>query len=149
MCFCILRRNSRWPPKRLGKKSPDDSADTLGVKNLIVLALSRTVSEKKTFLHFTQKFKFAAKNDGKTTFGKNRQMILRIPWGQKFRQNCSILQHFSDMCTLRRKSRWTPKMTGKLFLGKVTSSLYKYPRDQKFCRNRSTLHHFEINVFCI
>ena len=43
---------------------------------MVKIALSRTVSEINGFLCFTQKFKMAAKNDGKTIFwGKSRQMI--------------------------------------------------------------------------
>ena len=127
--FCVLRRNSRWPPKVSGKQfwgkvpnrlcrypvgqkfrrnrsislrfrdkcifvfnteiqdgrqkwrgkgfffceiMPLDSTDTLRVKNFVEIALSRSVSEINTFLHFTQKFKMAAKRGGKMIFAKNR-----------------------------------------------------------------------------
>ena len=66
-----------------GKKVPDDSTDTLGVKNFVEIALSRTVSEINAFLRFTQKFKMATKNDGKTIFGKKCQITLVIPRGVK------------------------------------------------------------------
>ena len=51
--------------KKLLRKSPVDPEDTLGVK----IALSHTVSEINEFLSFTQKFKMAAKNGGKTFLG--------------------------------------------------------------------------------
>ena len=54
-------------------KSPVDSADTLWFKNFVEIALSRTVSKIHVFLHFTQKFKMAAQNGGKSIFGESRQ----------------------------------------------------------------------------
>ena len=76
--FCILRRNSKWPPKVAGKnnfweKSPVDSADTLWVKNFVKIALSRSVSKINPHLRLTQKFKMATKSGGKTIFGKRHQ----------------------------------------------------------------------------
>ena len=55
------------------EKSPVDSADTMGVKNVIEITLLHTVSEINAFLCFTQKFKMAANNGGKTIFVKSRQ----------------------------------------------------------------------------
>ena len=52
---------------------PVDSVDTLWVKNFVEIALSRSVSEINMLLHFTQKFKMAAKSGGKTIFEKSRQ----------------------------------------------------------------------------
>ena len=49
---------------------PVDSADTLWVKNFVEIALSRSVSEINTFLHFMQKFKMVAKSGRKTFFAK-------------------------------------------------------------------------------
>ena len=63
----------------LWEKSTVDSTDTLGVKNFDEIALSCIVSEMNVFLHFTQKVKMAAKNGGKTIFGKSRQSTLKIP----------------------------------------------------------------------
>ena len=74
------------------EKSPVDSADTVGVKNFIKIALPSTVSEIKVCLHFTQKFKMAAKHVRKTIFGKSYQSTLQIPWGLKISSNCSISQ---------------------------------------------------------
>ena len=57
-----------------GEKWPVDSADTLKVKNFIEIALSCTISEINVFLHFSQKFKMAAKNSrNRFFFGKSRQ----------------------------------------------------------------------------
>ena len=64
---------SRWRLKDFWEKSPVDSIYTLLVKNFVEIALSRSVSEMNTFLHFTQKFKMAAKSGGKTIFGKSCQ----------------------------------------------------------------------------
>ena len=52
------------------KQSQDNSTDALGVKNYVQIALSCTVSKKNAFLHFTQKFKMAAKNGRKINFRK-------------------------------------------------------------------------------
>ena len=47
---------------------PVHSAHTLWVQNFVEIALSRTVSEINALLGFTQKFKMAAKSDGKAIF---------------------------------------------------------------------------------
>ena len=85
MCF-FLHRNSRWPPKMTekpfwGKKLPGDISNTLGVNNFVEIALSHTVSKINVFLRFTQKFKMATKNCGKTKFEENYQWLWRIPLG--------------------------------------------------------------------
>ena len=102
MRFCILRRNSRWPLKMTGKdfceNSPVDSADTLWVKNFVKIALTRTVIEITVFLHFTHKFKMAAKMAGKLLLGNCASRLCRYSAGQKFRRNCSISHHFQDKC---------------------------------------------------
>ena len=60
--FC---RNQKMVGKQLLGKSPLDSADTLGVKNFIETALCRTTYKLNAFLHFTQKFEMAPKQQGK------------------------------------------------------------------------------------
>ena len=55
----------------------------LGVKNFDQIAISHTVSQINAFLHFTQKFKMAAKNGRKTIFGKTCQLTQGIPWRSK------------------------------------------------------------------
>ena len=66
-------RQKWWENVFLGEIMPVDSEDTLWIKNFVEIVLSRSVSEINTFLHFTQKFKMAAKSGGKMIFGKNRQ----------------------------------------------------------------------------
>ena len=73
-------------------------ADTLWVvKNFVEIALSQTISKINAFLHFTSKFKMAAKNDGKVIFGKIASMLYRYPAGQQFRRNRSISHRFGDI----------------------------------------------------
>ena len=55
------------------KMSPVYSAVTLRVQNFVEIALSRTVSKKNALLHFTQKFKMAARSGRKVIFAKSRQ----------------------------------------------------------------------------
>ena len=56
----------KWRENDFWEKSLVYSADTLWVKNFIEIAVSRSVSEINAFLHFTQKFKMAAKSSRKT-----------------------------------------------------------------------------------
>ena len=69
MHFSVLRRNSRWLPKMGGDINVDQkcqmTAYIAGAKNFAKIALICTVSKINTFLHFTQKFKMAAKNGRK------------------------------------------------------------------------------------
>ena len=51
----------KWQECDFWEKSPADSADTVHFKYFVKIALSRTVSKINAFLHFTQKFKMAAK----------------------------------------------------------------------------------------
>ena len=60
------------------KNMPVDSADILGVKKCIKIALACTVSKINSFLRFTQKFKMAAKSGGKMIFGESHQYTLQI-----------------------------------------------------------------------
>ena len=101
--FCVLRRNSKWPPKvavkRFLEKSPVDSADTLSLKKFC-----RNCS---VLLCFQDKPVFALNaeiQDGHQKWGKKRFLekvasrLCRYPAGQKFRQNRSILLCFRDKC---------------------------------------------------
>ena len=68
-------RQKHWGKKIFGKVA-HSLCKYPGDQKFAKIALSRTVSEINGFLCFTQKFKMAAKNDGKTIFGgKSRQMI--------------------------------------------------------------------------
>ena len=53
-----------------GKKVPDVSAYTMG-EYFVEIMVSHNVSEISAFLHFTQKFKIATKNEGKMFFAKS------------------------------------------------------------------------------
>ena len=66
----------KWQENNFCEKSPEDSVDTLRVKNFVEIALPCSVSEINAFLHLTQKFKMAAKSGGKTIFVKSRQKTL-------------------------------------------------------------------------
>ena len=63
----------KWRENNFWGYSLEDSVEALGVKNVVKIALSCTVFEINAFLPFTQKFKMAAKNCGKTNFGETRQ----------------------------------------------------------------------------
>ena len=54
------------------------------VKKFTEIALSHTVSKINAFLHFTQKFKMAAKNGGKTIFEKSPDESANTLGGKKF-----------------------------------------------------------------
>ena len=54
--------HQKWQENDFCEKLPVDSADTLWVKNFVEVALSRSVSEINTFLHFTQKSKMPAES---------------------------------------------------------------------------------------
>ena len=71
--FPKLRETDFW------EKSPVDSADTLVFKNFAKITASFTFCEINVLLHFMQKFKMAAKNGGKTIFGKSHQLTLGMP----------------------------------------------------------------------
>ena len=73
------------------KKSPVGYAYTLWVKNIVEIALSRTVSKINALLHFMQKFKIAAKVAGKRFLLEVASRRFIYPVGQKFRRNHSIL----------------------------------------------------------
>ena len=77
MHFCVLCKNSGWPKKMTGKqfgeKSPVQCTHNLIVKTLSKLLYLAPFFEINAILHFTQKFKMAAKIGGKIIFGKSRQ----------------------------------------------------------------------------
>ena len=65
--------HQKWQENNLGDNSPVHSAVTLWVKNFVEITLSHTFIKINVFLCFTLKSKMAAKNGGKTIFGKSRQ----------------------------------------------------------------------------
>ena len=58
----------KWWESDFSLKSPVDFSHTLWAKNFAEIALSCTVSKINALLHFTQKFKMAAKSGGKAIF---------------------------------------------------------------------------------
>ena len=64
--------HQKWRENDFGEKCLLDTAYTPQVKNFVESAVSRSVSEINSFLHFMQKFKMAIKSGGKTIFGKSR-----------------------------------------------------------------------------
>ena len=65
--------------KQFWGKMSEDAADTLGVKNVVEIAIRCTVSEINVF-SFMQKFKVVTKNGRKAVFCKKWQMTMRTPW---------------------------------------------------------------------
>ena len=64
--FFIFRKNPRWPPKvakiEIFPLCMGHSCTTLRVKNLLEIALSRTVFEIFTLFHFPLKYNMSAKS---------------------------------------------------------------------------------------
>ena len=88
-----------WRESDFCKMSQVHSADTLQVPNFVEIALSHTVSKMNELLHFTQKFKRAAKSGGKAIFAKKSPVdSAYILWDKKFCRNRSITHHFRDKC---------------------------------------------------
>ena len=93
----------------------------LEVKNFDKIALSCTISEINAFLHFTQKFKMAAKYGGKTIFGKSRQLTLLTHWGSKTSNKIALSCTISKInASLRfaQKFKMPTKMARKTIFGK-------------------------------
>ena len=107
----------------LEKKLPDDSKDTLRIKNFVEIpTLSRTVCEINVFLSFMQKFKMATKS-GRDYFWRN------LPDGSadklriKYCQNClsstvseinELFFHFTEPSYLTKYQEnnfWYSQMT--------------------------------------
>ena len=60
----------KWRENNFWQNTANDSVYTLWVKNIVEMAVSRTVSKINAFLHFTQKLNMTVKNVGKTIFCK-------------------------------------------------------------------------------
>ena len=123
MCFCFLRRNSRWLPKMVTnfhqnrsisnrfqdkyvfalyaeiqdcKMSPVHSADTLQIHNFVEIALSCTVSEINAL--YTEIQDGCQKWRESDFLRKVASRLRRYPVGPNFRRNRSISHHFQDKC---------------------------------------------------
>ena len=68
--------HQKWCGNDFWKKMLDD-CNTLGVKKFVKITITTKINMP---LCFMQKFKMAAKNCGKTIFGKSWLMTLCIPW---------------------------------------------------------------------
>ena len=109
--------SKQWREIDFPKMSQVHSADTLRVQNFVKIALSHTVSEIYVLLHFTQKFKTAAKSGGKAIFAKKKSPVdsAYILWDKKLSK---LLYHapFSEIRVFNvsyRNSRWPPKVVVK------------------------------------
>ena len=97
---------------------------TLRVKKFVEISLSRTVSEINAFLHFSQKFKMAAKSGGKMLFCKSSPVgsvdtlwvknFVEIPLSRSV-YKINMLLHFTQ------KFKMATRNGGKRFLGKVAN----------------------------
>ena len=124
---------------------PVDSADTLQVKKFDEIALSHSVSEINTFLHFTKKFKMAAKSGGENDFSEKSPVDSKYPVGQKFHRNCSISLRFRDKRAFAFKAEiqdGRQKWRENDFSEKSPVDS-KYSVGQKFRRNCSISLHFQ------
>ena len=86
MCFCVLRRISKWPPKWWKMIFSKKGQMTVlipwsGGKYFVKVTLSLTVSETNAFLHFTQKFKMAPKTEIRRIVWQRCHMTLHLPCG--------------------------------------------------------------------
>ena len=72
MCFMqTFKMTIKNAGKTILTKLADDSADTLGVKNLVEIALSGTVSKINALLHFMQNSRWLSKMAGKRFLAKS------------------------------------------------------------------------------
>ena len=87
------------------QKVQDDSADTLGVQNYVEITRSHAISEINGVLHFTQKFKMAAKNGGKTILSKKCHRTLGVKFFVKIGLSRTVSKVNGFSCFLRQISR--------------------------------------------
>ena len=69
--------HQKWQENVFGKKLPDDSVDSLGVKNFMEIAVSCTILEITVLLHLHRNSKMTAKSCGKKLFGIKWQMTIQ------------------------------------------------------------------------
>ena len=69
--------DKKWRTNNFWETTPDDSADTLGVKIFAKITLSRTDSEINAFLHFTPEFKLPVHSA--YTMGENNFIKIALP----------------------------------------------------------------------
>ena len=127
----------KWRENNFWEKWSLDSADTLLVKNFVKINLCHTVSEINVFLHFTQKFKMAAKNGQENDFWGKSPVDSRYPADQKFRQVSEINTFFAFYAEIQDGHQ---KWRGNNFLGESKEYTLRVPCGSKFRRNRSISH---------
>ena len=99
------------------------------------------------FLHFTQKFKMAAKNGRKTNFLEKSPVDSGDTlWVKNVVEIAlsSTVSKINVFLSFMLKLKMAAKNGGKMiFFGKFTGRLFSYPMGQKFCRKRSISHRFQ------
>ena len=143
MHFCILHRNSRWPPKVVGKRFL-----LIVVSRPKILLKSLYFAPFHVFLRFLQKFKMAAKSDGKVIFVKSRQCTLDTLGVENFNKialsrTVKEIEANLRFCIFGENSKiqngrhfWGEE----IFLKNAKSSLLRYTVDRKCRRNHSISH---------
>ena len=106
--------HQKWRENKFSKKCQTTLCIPWGLKNFVKIIPPHTVSEKKAFLSFMQKFMMAGKNE----FWRKGRTSLHIPWGQKFCQNRCTSHRFNAFLSFMQNSRWTPNIAGKMIFGK-------------------------------
>ena len=108
--------HQKWQENDFWEKSLVDSVDTLRIKNFIKITLSRTVIEINVFFPFTQKFKMATKNGGKTIFEKLPVHSGDTLWVKNFVEIALSLtvSQINAFLPFTQKFKM-PKMAGKQF----------------------------------
>ena len=96
-------------------KWPVDSADTLGVKNFVEIALSCTVIEINAFLHLKQKLKMASKNGRKNDFLEKWPIDFAETLPVKNFVEISLSHRYRDKCILAFYQKY--KMARQIWLG--------------------------------
>ena len=118
--FGILCRN--WPPKMAGKRFLVKKCQyTLqipcGSKNVVEIALSRTVFEINMFWRFTQKSKMATKNGRKMIFAVDSGDTLWVKNFVEFALSCTLSEINAFLC-FTEKFKIATKTGGKTTFGK-------------------------------
>ena len=105
-----------------GKNCQSTLGDTPTIKNFNEITLSGIVSEINAVLHFTQKFKMATKNGGKTIFGKNHKLPPIPCLGVKNSDEIAVSHtFFRDKCvfTFDAEIQDGPQTGRKMIFGKT------------------------------
>ena len=153
--FCILRRNSRWPPKVEGKQFSGEVTSRLyrypadkkfGQNHSISLRFR----DKHVFCSLRRNSRWLPKVAGKRFLGKVASRLCRYPAHKKFRQNRSISLRFRGKHVFAFYAEihdGCQKWRENVLLQKVASRLCRYPVGQKIRRNRSISLHFQNKRF--